>query len=235
MDKKATKIVAYYRVSTKTQGKSGLGLEAQRELVNGYANRIGARIVKEFTEVESGKKYERDRLKLAEAMAFVRANNGHCMLVIATIDRLARRSKLVNDLLDEGMNFRAADAPDDNELIQKIKADIAEDEANKISERTKAALAAYKARGGKLGAQLPQCQNLTAEGRARGTEAARQAIRAKAVAAYAGVLPMIRERRNAGQTLQAIAAWLNAEGYVTRQGKAFTHVQVKFILDRGEP
>src|SRR3954471_2074689 len=141
------KFVAYYRVSTERQGRSGLGLEAQQEAVRAYLNGGSWRLVAEVIEVESGKRA--DRPKLAEALRLCRMHGG--MLIIAKLDRLARNVAFVSNLMESGVEFTAVDFPQANRLTVHILAAVAEHEAQMISTRTKAALAAAKARGTKLG------------------------------------------------------------------------------------
>src|SRR4051812_31466483 len=135
--------VAYYRVSTDRQGQSGLGLDAQRAAVAGF---IGTRgLVAEFTEVESGKRSDRPQL----AMALDLCRRKRTMLVIAKLDRLARNVAFIANLMESGVEFVAVDMPYANKLTLHILAAVAEHEREMISVRTKIALAAYKARGGK--------------------------------------------------------------------------------------
>jgi DNA invertase Pin-like site-specific DNA recombinase len=141
------KFVAYYRVSTQKQGRSGLGLSAQQEAVDSYLNGGNWKIVAAFTEIESGKKA--DRPELDKALAACRLHRA--TLVIAKLDRLARNAAFLLGLRDSGIDFVAADMPNANRLTVGIMAMVAEDEAQRISERTKAALAAAKKRGVKLG------------------------------------------------------------------------------------
>jgi DNA invertase Pin-like site-specific DNA recombinase len=147
MSRHTGNFVAYYRVSTDKQGASGLGLEAQQAAVQSYLNGGRWRLVAEFTEVESGKRNNRPRL--AEALAVCRRRKA--TLVIAKLDRLARNVHFISGLLETGVNFVATDCPNDDRFMLHIRAAIAEDEARKISNRTKAALAAAKARGVELG------------------------------------------------------------------------------------
>src|SRR3954466_11391511 len=137
------KWVAYYRVSTAKQGASGLGLEAQREAVAGYLNGGNWQLAAEFTEVESGRK--NDRPELAKALAMCRRIGA--TLIIAKLDRLARNVAFVSNLMESGVEFVAADFPQANRLTIHILAAVAEHEREMISARTKAALAAAKARG----------------------------------------------------------------------------------------
>lgn len=134
------KCVAYYRVSTERQGRSGLGLEGQRFGVEVYSARTGATITREFVEVESGR--NDDRPKLAEALAFAR--RAKAMLLVAKLDRLSRSVKFIATILDSGVEFAAADLPEANRLLLHILAAVAENEARAISDRTKAALQAAK-------------------------------------------------------------------------------------------
>lgn len=145
------KLVAYYRVSTKGQGDSGLGLEGQIAAVEAFARSRGAEIVRAYTEVETGK--WADRPELIKALAHARRTRD--TLVIAKLDRLGRNVAFTANLMDAGVDFLACDNPHANRLTIHILAAVAEDEAKRIGERTKAALAAYKARGGVLGAARP--------------------------------------------------------------------------------
>src|SRR6266550_4520689 len=139
--------VAYYRVSTDAQGRSGLGLEAQREAVARHVGGASGRIIAEFEEIESGKK--NDRPKIAAAISTSRLKRA--TLVIAKLDRLARNVAFVSNLMESGVDFVACDNPHATRLTIHILAAVAEHEREMISERTKAALAAAKARGVKLG------------------------------------------------------------------------------------
>ena len=145
------KIIAYYRVSTKQQGESGLGLEGQVAAVAAYARGQGAEVLKTYREVESGKRA--DRPELAKALAHARRSRA--TLVIAKLDRLARNVHFLSGLMESNVDFIACDNPHANRLTIHILAAVAEDEAKRISERTRAALAASKARGGRLGAAGP--------------------------------------------------------------------------------
>src|ERR1017187_6457265 len=148
-------IVGYQRVSTKGQGESGLGIEAQESAIQAYARQTGAKVVAMYTEVESGKLA--DRPELLKALAHARRSKA--TLVVAKLDRLARNVAFLSALMESKGAFIACDNPQANRLTLHILAAV-ENEAKAISDRTKAALAAYKARGGKLGAELPQCRNM---------------------------------------------------------------------------
>lgn len=217
------KLVAYRRVSTKGQGESGLGLEGQEQAIAAYAAATGCEVIATYTEVESGKVNARP--ELARAMAH--AKRSKATLVIAKLDRLSRNVAFLANLMESGVDFVACDQPNANRLTVHILAAVAENEARAISERTKAALAAYKARGGVLGTN-----NLTAEGTIKGARAGARAVKEKAEEAYSDVVPMILELKGQGMTQQAIADRLNADGHTTRTGKPWGQVQVKRLIDR---
>lgn len=217
----STPAVAYYRVSTVKQGQSGLGLEAQRAAVMSYAKSQELTLVQEFTEIETGTR-KRRRPELEEALAHTRRVGG--ILLIAKLDRLARNVAVVATLMESGVRFVAVDMPEADNLTIHVMAAVAEREAQLISGRTKAALAARKARGLKLG----KPENLTLEARKKGAEVTRQrAIKdMRTVAAYAGAL------RSQGMTLREVAAQLEQHGFQTRRGGPWSATQVKRILDR---
>src|SRR6478752_4752460 len=145
--KQAPRFVAYFRVSTGRQGKSGLGLEAQRASVINYLNGGTWELVGEFVEVESGK--HSDRPRLAEALQVCRKHRAK--LVIAKLDRLSRNLAFIATLMESGIEFVAVDNPHANKLTVHILAAVAQHEREAISERTKDALRAARARGTKLG------------------------------------------------------------------------------------
>jgi DNA invertase Pin-like site-specific DNA recombinase len=144
--------IAYCRVSTKQQGESGLGLEGQREAVRRYAAQTGGAILREYVEVESGKRA--DRPQLLKALAHARRSRA--TLVVAKLDRLARNVAFLSAVMDSGADFVAVDNPNANRLTLHILAAVAEAEAKAISDRTKAALAAAKVRGTLLGSARPE-------------------------------------------------------------------------------
>lgn len=223
-------IIGYLRVSTKGQGESGLGLEGQKVAIESYARQAGAKIAALYVEVESGKRT--DRPELLKALAH--AKRSKATLVVAKLDRLARNVEFLARVLNAGTEFVACDNPAANRLTLHILSAVAEAEAKAISERTKAALAAYKARGGKLGGSLKQCRNLTPEATAKGRENAARARAEAARQAYADLRPAMVAMRDDGGTLQAIADRLNADGHTTRNGRAWNPVQVSRVLERTE-
>ena len=215
----ARRFVAYYRVSTDRQGRSGLGLEAQRKAVTDYLNGGAWELVGEFIEVESGKRSDRPQLVLA----LEGCRKHKARLVIAKLDRLSRNLAFIATLMEAGVEFVAADMPFANKLTIHILAAVAEHEREAISERTKAALAAAKARGTRLG--TPDT--------AGAVKRMGRALRAKTATFAANVLPIIREVQTAGHTsCNAIAGQLNAREIATARGGRWTHVQVRQILER---
>ncbi len=202
-------LIGYVRVSTDKQGKSGLGLEAQQAAIYAHSQTAG-HVEKLYVEVESGKKVT-NRPKLKAAIAHARRLSA--TLVIAKLDRLARNVAFVSALMESDIEFVACDNPHANRLTLHILAAVAEDEARRISQRTKDALAAYKARGGLLGGARPECRNLTPEARQAGAIAAAQARRATAASDRAELRPIVRAMRNVGSSYEEIAAALQAQGH----------------------
>jgi DNA invertase Pin-like site-specific DNA recombinase len=222
-------LVGYLRVSTDKQGQSGLGLEAQQAAIAAHAAAHGCEIVGTYTEVETSTHDDlENRPELRKAIAHAR--RAKATLVIAKLDRLARSVFVTAELHRANIPFVCCDNPHANRLTIQILAAVAEDEARRISERTKVALAAYKARGGVLGAARPECRNLTAAARKRGAERAGEAARRNARAAYEDVVPIVRDLHGQGRSLRAIAAQLTGDGHTTRTGRAWNAVQVSRLL-----
>jgi DNA invertase Pin-like site-specific DNA recombinase len=212
------KLIVYYRVSTKRQGDSGLGLEAQQAAVEAYAREQAGQVVATYVEIESGRKADRPRL----AMAIGHAKLDRATLVVAKLDRLARNVAFTSALMESGVDFVACDNPFANRLTIQILAAVAEDEARRISDRTKAALTAYKARGGCLGASRLECRNLTPAARKRGARAAGKTVKQLADDAYAFLFPTVRALRDEGKSYQAVAEHLTAVGHTTRRGRPWS-------------
>ena len=185
------RFVAYYRVSTKMQARSGLGLEAQHEAVGRFLAEERGDLVAEFTEVESGK--VGDRPMLAEALRTCRVFGA--TLVIAKLDRLARNVAMITKLMDTGANFVATDMPLANQFTIHILAAVAEYELKLMSERSKAAAAIWKARGAKLGGSVRPDFRTYLVG---GTEASNEARRQRALARARDLSPLICQLRDAG-------------------------------------
>lgn len=193
---KATAI-PYYRVSTQKQGRSGLGLEAQQAAVEAFCATHGLTLETAFTEVETGKRSDRPEL----AKAFAKARRVRGVVVIAKLDRLARDVHFISGLIKQGTPFVCVDAAHDDSFMLHVKASVAEDEAKKISERTKAALAAAKARGVKLG----NPGNLTNEARKRGARNAGVAAKARGAENRAAIRDVILEAKTRGLSLRKTA------------------------------
>lgn len=208
-----TKFVAYYRVSTKRQGESGLGLEAQQSAVTTFCMPVES-----YTEVESGRKNDRPKLQLAIAACRRRK----ATLVIAKLDRLARNVAFVSTLMDSGIDFVACDNPHATRLTIHILAAVAEDEARRISQRTKDALAAAKRRGVKLGGPKPISRSASRKGTAANVAAA-ESHNAKP-------REIALSLRKSGTTLAAIANALTEQGILTRWGNAYTPRTVLRLL-----
>jgi DNA invertase Pin-like site-specific DNA recombinase len=213
------KFVAYFRVSTDRQGKSGLGLEAQREAVMNYLNGGSWTLAAEYVEVESGKHSERPQL-----MAALAACKKHrAKLVIAKLDRLSRNLAFIAALMDSGVEFVAVDNPHANKLTVHILAAVAQHEREMISQRTKDALQAAKARGKRLG-------------NPRLAEARGKAIAASTAAAdafAANVLPIIQQIQDSGiSSFRGVAKALTARGVKTARGGQWSAAQVSDIVNR---
>ena len=194
------KYVSYLRVSTQRQGQSGLGIDAQRSAVHQYLRDVGGTLLKEYVEVESGS---------CRARPILEQSIGHCRrakatLLIAKLDRLARNVAFISSLMEGGAEFVAADAPYANRLMLHILAAFAEHERTLISERTKAALAAAKARGVQLGIKG---NALAAQNRSAAQRFA-ESLRPLVVCA----------RESGAQTLADVSATLNMRGSRTREG-----------------
>jgi DNA invertase Pin-like site-specific DNA recombinase len=227
--------ISYLRVSSQKQGDSGLGLEAQRHAVAGYLNGGKWDLAKEFVEVESGKKT--DRPALDKALRACRLQNA--TLIVGKLDRLARNTRFLLRLVEEsgtrGVVF--CDLPHIPEgatgkfMVTQMAA-VAEFEGAAISQRTKAALAAAKARGTALGGRRVSAKawaSIAAEGRKAGT-----AVRSQKADAWAqDVFPVIEDIQQVGSTtLQAIAEGLNERGIVTRRGGEWTPMQVSRVMQK---
>jgi DNA invertase Pin-like site-specific DNA recombinase len=218
--------IAYYRVSTDKQGRSGLGLEAQQAAVRDYLNGGSWKLLAEVTEIESGKRSNRP--KLEEARRLCRLHGA--TLIIAKLDRLSRNARFLLELQESGVDFIAVDMPSANKLTVGIMALVAEDETKRISDRTKAALAAAKARGVKLGGykgfEMPEAVR----------EAGRAAKTAKANARIADLAPILSELEAQGVTsLEAIARALNERGIPTARGNRWRSVQVMRVRAKIRP
>ena len=195
----------------------------------GYAQATGCTVLAAYTEVETGKKDDLDnRPQLRRAVAH--AKRSKAVLVIAKLDRLTRSVYVTALLHKSSIEFVCCDQPTANRLTIQILAAVAEDEARRISQRTKDALAAYKTRGGVLGATRPESRNLTDEARKRGARSAGIAAQKSAQAAYEDVRETIRALADSGLSLRVVAQRLNEDGHTTRRGRPWNPVQVSRVL-----
>ena len=225
-------LIAYLRVSTKAQGASGLGLEGQRAAVEAYARQTGSKVCQWYTEIESGKKA--DRVELARALAH--AKRSKATLVVAKLDRLARNVEFLAKVMNSGADFVACDNPAANRLTLHILSAVAEAEAKAISDRTKAALAAARQRGAKLGSNRPGHwdgkEDARKAGALAGSKVASKVNHQAAVEAYSDLMPTIKELSGEGKSLREIASQLNQAGHKTRRGKEWNPMQIKRLLAR---
>jgi DNA invertase Pin-like site-specific DNA recombinase len=220
------KVVAYYRVSTAAQGRSGLGLEAQRAAVEGLCQSRGWEVIATFTEIESGKRSDRPQLQAALS----RCRASRAVLVVAKLDRLARNVAFLANLQESRVRFIAADMPEANELTVHIMAAVAQAERQVIASRTRDALTAAKARGVRLG----NPNGAAALRRAgKGNAASREAAAANADAFARDVADAVHELRSAGVTsLEKMAAALNDRQIETPRGGRWHAMTVKRLFER---
>jgi DNA invertase Pin-like site-specific DNA recombinase len=203
------KFISYLRVSTKRQGESGLGLEAQRASVTTFLNGGSWQLVEEYVEVESGKD-DNNRPALIKALGACKVYDA--TLVIAKLDRLSRDPHFLTGLQKAGVKFIAADMPEANEMVITIMAAVAGAERRMISERTKAALQAAKARGVKLGNPTGKPPKATPESRSRGGEATSKLAKDFAERLH----PVLAEL--SGLSANAAAKELDRRGIATARG-----------------
>lgn len=216
------KFIAYYRVSTQKQGNSGLGLDAQKTAVKKFVNNCEDCIIAEFTDIESGKNDNRPEL----LKAIDEAKKHNVKLLIAKLDRLSRNAGFIFTLRDSNVDFICADMPQANSLTIGIMAVLAQDERERISQRTKAALAELKKKGKKLGSP----QNLTRSAIERSLQVRQEnAIKddnnRKATA-------LIVSMKNQGQEFKDITRQLNDLGFKTRRGGRFHITQTMRLYGR---
>lgn len=249
-------MIGLIRVSTGKQAESGLGLEAQAAAIEQHRARYGGNLLETYQEIESGKHNDiNKRPKLREAAEH--AKEADAVLVIAKLDRLVRSTSVLHYLKSVGVRFIACDNPHANEMTIDILVAVAAGEARMISQRTKDALAAYKAGGrvskrlralhpdgvppaiaeataGKLGASLAQCRNLTDDGRALGRDRAIEARRVRSTERARAIGRLVEEwlALEPGLTLLAIADRLNRKKRRTPNGMAWGPGQVKRVIDK---
>lgn len=216
------KFISYLRVSTARQGSSGLGVEAQRAAVQAYLNGGNWTLVEEFTEVESGKNTSRP--ELAAALAACRLHGA--TLVVAKLDRLSRNAAFLLNLQDSGVKFVAADNPVVNDMVVGMLAVVAQFEGKMISERTKAALAAAKARGVKLGSPRP----ISRRAQLSGAKASAHQRKLLAADWNKAALRSVTACYSAAGTLAGAAQLLNKRGVPARRGGTWSAAQVRRVL-----
>ena len=217
------KYVAYYRVSTSEQGKSGLGLESQKTMVDNFIQSNKGVLIENFTEIETGTS-KRKRTEIYKAIDFAKKNNA--ILAIAKIDRLARNVFFVSSLMETGVEFVACDLPQATNFTIHLYAALAEMEAKLIAERTRNALAEKKKRGFVLGTPA----NLTEDGKKKGLEVIKQ----KAINNKANIqaTALIVEYRAKGFSYEKISISLNQLNFGTAHGKMHNSTSVHRLYNR---
>ncbi len=223
------RFVSYLRVSTGKQGRSGLGLEAQRETVRAHLNGGDWQLVDEFVEVESGR--ASDRPELAKALARCRVMNA--TLIVANVSRLTRNPDFMSRLVEAGVEVCFCDLPTIDGPVGKFMLrqmlSVAELEAGFIGERTRKALAAARARGVKLGGNRGNLPVVGEKGRAISAGVRREKVKRRAQ----DLVPILADIRASGATsLRGIAAALNARNIRTARGAQWSSVQVMRVLER---
>lgn len=217
-----TPVVAYVRVSTACQGRSGLGLEAQRAAITRFAATEGFEVIAEHVEIETGKGSDALERRPELAAALAEAKRRKCSVLVAKLDRLSRDVAFINGLMAQRVPFVVAElGPDTEPFMLHLYATLAEKERRLISERTRAALQAAKARGQRLGRN--------------GAERLAPAYKAAAMERAKALAPIITEIRSAGaSSLREIAAGLNSRGILTPLGGTWSAVQVQRVLARAQ-
>lgn len=215
------KYIAYYRVSTQRQGQSGLGLEAQKSAVQRFLKN-DENLLKSYTDIESGK--NNNRPNLLNAIEDCKKENA--TLLIAKLDRLSRNAAFIFTLRDTHVNFKAVDMPEANSVTIGIMAVLAQDERERISQRTKSALAQLKAKGIKLG----KPENLTDYSRQRSLEIRQKNANDNINNRLATAL--IVSMRKEDKSYSVIANQLNSSGFKTRRNSQFSAMTVKRLYDR---
>ena len=217
--------VVYYRVSTQKQGKSGLGLAAQKEAVNNFINTIpNAKNLKEFVEVESGKNAERP--ELGTAIEYAKQN--HATLLVAKLDRLSRDLHFITTLEKSGVDFVCADMPDANRLTIHLIASIAQHERELISQRTKAALHQAKKRGVKLGASNPKIYEALKSARKVGNKKSKFQAKEFAIKMKVIIEPLLK----ANMSKTDIVNHLNACGVRTQYDCKWDRKQLYRVMQK---
>lgn len=221
--------VTYLRVSTQDQGRSGLGIEAQRDALARFAEAEGYTVAAEFVEVETGKGADALERRPRLAAALAEARKRQCSVAVAKLDRLSRDVAFVSGLMAQRVPFIVAElGADVDPFVLHLYAALAEKERKLISDRTKRALDAAKARGVKLGGDRGNLAGV----RGKGTVASAEARAAKASEFAADVVPMIQELQAGGMSLREVASELTARGVLTPRGCEWTAAAVKRVVER---
>lgn len=211
------KAIAYLRVSTDRQGRSGLGLEAQREAVARYARDARLELIGEYVEVETGKGSNALSKRPQLLAALTEAKRAKAKLVLAKLDRLARNVHFISGLMETGVDFAVADMPNADRFQLHLFAALAEKEAEIISQRTKAALAAAKARGTKLG---------------RNGKVLAKRNKAEAKARLKPIAGRLQAMRDEGMSIRQIVVELNEEGVPSPGGGKWHPTSLHRALQR---
>ena len=229
------RFIAYYRVSTTKQGDSGLGLGAQKQAVRRHIGKDKV-LVQEYQEVESGRKSDRPEL----IKAIKQAKETNSTLIIAKLDRLSRNVSFIFTLKESGVDFVCADMPDANTLTIGLLAVLAQEEAQRTSDRTKAALSEIKrkiengekhySKSGNLVTRLGSPQNLSKEHRMKGVLVRQKNAESNPESKKAGAF--ICSLKEQGYNFAQITKKLNDLGFTTPRGKEFTQVQTKRLYER---
>ena len=225
MNETEKKYVAYRRVSTQKQGYSGLGLEAQREIIHRHLRDINP--IAEYVEVESGRKTDKGRPQLRAALDHCRKDGA--ILITAKLDRLARNVSFLSSLLEKDVEIVFCDFPQANKMVLHILAAISQYEAELIATRTRQALQAKKARGAKLG-NPEHLMNKHAEAIKNSNKT--NSEKAKANPNNKRAIALLKVLVNQDKTLQEMADILNKDGFVTSQGCQFTRSTVYKLIKR---
>ena len=217
--------IGYLRVSTEAQGKSGLGLEAQRAQIQRFSAEHGFSVTDWFTDVQSGKGNQKTNLRPGLAAALATAKRAKCHLLVSKLDRLSRNATFLGNLMEEKVSFLVCElGPEVDRFMLRIYAAVAEKEREVIGQRIRDALAAKRARGEQLGSS-----NFAA------IRALAYKRRAELAQAFdADVYPTIRSLRDQGLSLRNIADRLNRLRVVTQHGRQWSAMQVSRMLDRQE-
>ena len=226
----SSKYVVYYRVSDVKQGQSGFGLEAQRTMFAGFAAGRPGVTVGEYTEVETGKTLKKSLKRPELQKAIAHARQAGATLVIAKIDRLARNVAFISTLMESDLPIACCDLPEADKFTLHILAAVAEREGNMISDRTRAALAALKERGVKLGSAREGHWDGKQRGYRQATEASKRRANEEGAVCYEPLVPWIKFMRESGDTLNKIVDQLNATQSVTRSGKPWNVSTLRRVI-----